>query len=199
MFSSYTGVILSEGANSRLDGVNKAFMRIGEKRIIDRIYDIFCEFFNEIILVTNDPAAYLDWDLKIVTDCYPVGNSLAGIHAGLFYSSNPYAFFTACDMPFMQKKLIETLICAVKPQIDVVIPETSAGVEPLCAIYSKRLVARIENQLEKHEYKIQKMFNKVFVKKISEKDIRATDPELISFLNINTPDLFQKAKEIIQE
>lgn len=199
MLSSYTGVILSGGFNSRFEGANKALMHIGEKRILDRVYDLFCEFFNEIILVTNDPAAYLDWDLKIVTDCYPVRSSLAGIHAGLFYSSNSHAFVAACDMPFMQKKLIETLICAVRPQIDIVIPETASGIEPLCAVYSKSLITQIENQLGKHEYKIVKMLNKARVKKIPEKDIRAIDPELISFFNINSPALLQKAKEIAQD
>jgi molybdopterin-guanine dinucleotide biosynthesis protein A len=196
MLSSYTGVILAGGLNSRFSGANKAFIQIGNKRIIDHIYDVFRELFVEIILVTNDPSKYLGWNLKIVTDIYPARSSLTGIHAGLFYATCSHAFITACDTPFLKKDLVEALICAVLPQTDIVIPETSAGIEPLCAVYSKRCLKQIENQLDKKEYKIQGFFNKVRVIKISEDEIRAKDPELTSFFNVNTPFAFEKAKEM---
>ena len=196
MLSSYTGVILAGGLNSRFSGANKAFIQIGNKRILDHIYNVFREFFEEIILVTNDPLKYLGWDLKIVTDIYPTRSSLTGIHAGLFYATGSHAFITACDTPFLKKELIETILCAVEPQIDIIIPETSAGIEPLCAVYSKRCLKQIENQLDKQEYKIQGFFNKVRVVKISENEIRAKDPELTSFFNVNTPCAFEKAKEM---
>lgn len=196
MLSSCTGVILAGGLNSRFSGANKAFIQIGDKRIIEHIYDVFRELFEEIILVTNDPLKYLGRDLKIVTDIYPVRSSLTGIHAGLFYTTGSHAFITACDTPFLKKELVEAVVCAVKPQTDIVIPETSAGIEPLCAVYSKRCLKQIENQLDKQEYKIQRFFSKVRVVKISENKIRAKDPELTSFFNVNTPNAFEKAKEM---
>jgi molybdopterin-guanine dinucleotide biosynthesis protein A len=199
MFSSFTGVILAGGLNTRFSGANKALMQIGGIQILDRIYTVFNEIFEEIILVTNDPAKYLDWDLKIVTDIYPYRSSLTGIHAGLFYSTKPHSFITACDTPFLNKELVEAIICAVEPQTDIVIPETSTGLEPLCAVYSKRCQKPIENQLEKEEFKINSFFSKVRLKKISENELRQKDPELTSFFNVNTPSSLEKAKEIIQE
>lgn len=198
MLSSYSGVILAGGLNSRFSGANKAFMQIGSKRILDHIYDVFSELFEEIILVTNDPSKYLGWDLKIVTDIYPARSSLTGIQAGLFYATGSHAFITACDTPFLKKELIETIICAVEPQIDIIIPETSAGIEPLFAVYSKKCLKQIENQLQKQEFKIQKFFNKVRVRTISENELRAKDPELTSLFNVNNPSSLEKAKEIKQ-
>lgn len=198
MLSSYSGIILAGGLNSRFSGANKAFMQIGSKRILDHIYDVFSELFEEIILVTNDPLKYLGWNMKIVTDIYPARSSLTGIHAGLFYTTGSHAFITACDTPFLKKDLVEALIFAVLPQTDIVVPETSAGIEPLCAVYSKRCLKQIENQLDKQEYKIQRFFNKVRVVKISEDEIRAKDPELTSFFNVNNPSSLEKAKEIKQ-
>jgi len=196
MLSPYSGIILAGGLNSRFSGANKAFIQIGNKRILDNIYDVFRELFEEIILVTNDPLKYLGWDLKIVTDIYPARSSLTGIHAGLFYATSSHSFITACDTPFLKKELIETIICAVELQTDIIIPETSAGIEPLCAVYSKRCLKQIENQLDKQEYKIQKFFNKVRVKKLSDNELRANDPELTSFFNVNNPASLEKAKEI---
>ncbi|MBW2674523.1 MAG: NTP transferase domain-containing protein, partial [Deltaproteobacteria bacterium] len=62
-----TGIILSGGKNARM-GENKAFIRVDGERIIDRTIRIFRELFDEIVLVTNEPLAYLEFDLKIVTD-----------------------------------------------------------------------------------------------------------------------------------
>ncbi|MDP3284640.1 MAG: molybdenum cofactor guanylyltransferase [Desulfobacterales bacterium] len=196
MISSYSGVILAGGLNSRFSGANKAFMQIGGKRILDHIYDVFSELFEEIILVTNDPLKYLEWDLKIVTDIYSARSSLTGVHAGLFYATGSHAFITACDTPFLKKDLVEAVIRTVKTQTDIVIPETTAGTEPLCSVYSKRCLNHIENQLEKNDYKIQRFFNKVRVVKISENELRLKDPELTSFFNVNTPLALEKAKEM---
>lgn len=199
MSYSCTGVILAGGLNKRFSGANKALIQIGGKLILDRIYDVFSNLFDEIILVTNDPVKYIGWDLKIVTDIYPYRSSLTGIHTGIFYSTKPHSFITACDTPFLKKELVEAIISAVEPQIDIIIPETSSGLEPLCAVYSKRCQKPIENQIEKQEFKIDKLFNKVRVKKISDKELRAKDPELTSFFNVNTPSTLEKAKAILRD
>jgi molybdenum cofactor guanylyltransferase len=199
MFSSISGIILSGGLSRRFSGANKALIQVGGTHILDRIYTVFSELFEEIILVTNDPIEYISWNLKIVTDIYPYRSSLTGIHAGLFYSTKPYSFMTACDTPFLKKELIETLLCAVEPNIDIVIPETPTGLEPLCAVYSKRCQKPIQNQLEKQEFKIDKFFNRVRVKRISDKELRLQDPELTSFFNVNTPSSLDKAKEMIRK
>jgi molybdenum cofactor guanylyltransferase len=199
MLRPFTGIILAGGLNKRFSGTNKALIQIGGLQILDRLYTVFNEIFDEIILVTNDPVKYVNWDLKIVTDIYPCRSSLTGIHAGIFYSSKPYSFITACDTPFLKKGLVEALLCAVEPNIDIVIPETSTGLEPLCAVYSKRCQKPIENQLEKKEFKIDTFFSNVRVKKISVNELRLNDPDLTSFFNVNTPSSLEMAKEIIQE
>jgi molybdopterin-guanine dinucleotide biosynthesis protein A len=195
MKNKFTGVILAGGKNSRFSGKNKALVSIGGKRILDRIYEVFTILFDKIILVTNDPLQYMEWDFDIVTDIFPIRSSLTGIHTGLFYITTPYAFFVACDIPFIKKELIEILLENVEPGIDIVIPETSKGIEPLCSVYSKRCFKPIEKQLEKKSLKIQRMFQKVRVKKISEHILRTIDPDLVSFSNINTPDDLAMAKQ----
>ncbi|MBW2338712.1 MAG: molybdenum cofactor guanylyltransferase [Deltaproteobacteria bacterium] len=132
-----SGVILSGGLSTRFDGAHKAFMRVGGKRIIDRLYEVFSDLFDEIILVTNHPEQFLNLDLTIVTDIFDLRSSLTGIHAGLFYMKNPYAFFSACDTPFLNKALVEILVEQIEQKFDIIMPETAAGFEPLCAIYSK--------------------------------------------------------------
>ncbi|MBT8351390.1 MAG: molybdenum cofactor guanylyltransferase [Deltaproteobacteria bacterium] len=193
-----TGVILAGGMNTRFSGQPKAFISVGGKRIIDHLYSIFNALFEDIILVTNDPHKFLEWDIKIVADLFAVRSSITGIHAGLFYTLNPHAFFAACDTPFLKKELVETIISSIEQGIDVVVPQTQAGFEPLCAVYSKKCLKPIEEQILQNQLTIRKLFKKRRVKKIPEKILRIQDPDLVSFYNINTPQDQEKAEKMFK-
>ena len=189
---------MAGGQNERFSGMNKAFISVGGKRILDRIYQIFDSLFDEVILVANDPLRYLEWDFHIVSDIFPFRSSLTGIHTGLFFTNNFYTFFTACDIPFLKKELVETIIDSIESGIDAIIPESPKGIEPLCAVYSKRCLKPVENNLIQKELKIKQFFKKIRVKKLPENVLRGKDPELVSFFNINTPDDLARAERIIQ-
>jgi hypothetical protein len=51
--------------------------------------------------IANRPRDFLEWDALIVPDIFPVRSSLTGIHAGLFYASHPFAFFSACEKKYV--------------------------------------------------------------------------------------------------
>jgi molybdenum cofactor guanylyltransferase len=193
-----SGVILAGGLNTRFSGTNKAFLGIGGKRILDSVYDLFSSVFDEVLIVTNQPEDYLEWNANIVSDIFQVRSSLTGIHAGLFYARHPFVFVTACDTPFLKKEIVETLIQAIAPDTAVVIPETAAGMEPLCAVYAKTCLALVERQIQAKKFKIQSMFKKIRVKKIPEATLREKDPELVSFFNINTETDFLTAGQRVK-
>lgn len=191
-----TGVILAGGENKRLPGIHKGFIEIAEVRIIDRILSLFNRLFDEIIVVTNKPELYYDFDAKIVTDIFPVKSSLAGIHAGLFYSSNDNIFVSACDTPYLNVNLVKKILDSIEQSKTVVVPEVELGLEPLCAVYSKRCIPHIEESIKKGKMSIRSFFTKNRTKKISEPVLRKFDKDLISFFNINTEDDLKEAKRI---
>ena len=193
-----TGVILAGGQAKRFEGHNKAFIRIGGRRILDRLLDVYDRFFDPIVLVTNDPAAYMDVDALIVSDHYPVRSSLNGLHAGLFAAAHEYAFFAACDTPFIKDTMIRRILDRIERKADLIIPATSAGYEPMCAVYKKTCLPAMKWQLEHDRLKIQGLFRKVRVKTIPEDDLRTVDPELISFFNINTPEDLIRAQTLYE-
>jgi molybdopterin-guanine dinucleotide biosynthesis protein A len=194
-----TGVILAGGENSRFSGKNKALMKIGGERILDRIFEVMSGVFDDIILVTNDPGQYLEWDATIVTDLLPVRSSLTGIHTGLFYARTDYAFFTASDAPFLKKEMIAAVVDGISQDIDIVMPETDQGREPLCAVYSRNCLEAARHNIETGRLKIMRTFRKKNIKIISEKASRKADPRLLSFFNINTPEDLQMAETIVRE
>jgi molybdopterin-guanine dinucleotide biosynthesis protein A len=84
-------------------------------RIIDRLVEVFSTLFDEIIIVTNQPLDFLEWNALIVTDIFPARSSLTGIHTGLFYAGHPFAFFSACDTPFLKRAVVETVLKQIGP------------------------------------------------------------------------------------
>jgi molybdenum cofactor guanylyltransferase len=194
-----TGIILAGGESKRLHNVEKSNLLVGNKRIIERMMTVFEKLFNEIILVSNRPTSYLEWDTLIVKDLYTKRSSLTGIHSGLYYTKTEHAFIAACDTPFLRLDLVKTIIQNIQQGIDVVLPRTSIGIEPLCAVYSRRCIQAVQNALDRNNLKIRNLFNKLKVKEVSEMNLRKADPELVSFYNINTPDDLETANRMISK
>ena len=63
-----SGVILSGGQNRRMRGLNKAFIDIDGKIIIDKTITLFKDLFKEVIIVTNCPEEYRKY--RNVHFCY---------------------------------------------------------------------------------------------------------------------------------
>ena len=194
-----SAVILSGGLNSRMGGRNKAFLNIGGTLILDRILNTLEQIFSDIILVTRQPDLYDKWNIRVVEDIFDVRSSLTGIHAGLVNASQEHAFFIACDTPFLKKELADKLLNTLKPDIDIIVPVIDDHYEPLCAIYSKRCIPFIEEQLNTNKFKIIKFFDNMKVKTLSKKLLAKSDPELISFFNENTPQALEKSRSLNKE
>ena len=189
-----TGIILAGGKNSRM-GVDKAFLEIDGMRIIDKTIAIYRELFSEIIIVTNDPLAYLEFaDAAVVTDIYKAKGPLGGIYTGLFYSKNNYAFVSACDMPFLNKDFIGHLISQTG-KYDVIVPELTNGFQPLQAIYSRQCLPAIKRLLLLDKLKITGFYRDMRVLTIPENQIRPFDADNRLFQNLNTPEDMAKVKD----
>jgi molybdenum cofactor guanylyltransferase len=195
MNETVTGIILAGGESKRIKAENKAFLKIGGKRLFDYIYDVMVGLFPEIIIVTNKPLDYLEWNAKIITDIFDERSSLTGVQAGLASIQTDYAFVCSCDAPFLKKAMVELVLSKMSPETDVVVPKVSKGLEPLCALYAKRCVKVMENNLKNKKFAIRASYQSLRVKKIEETVLRQCDPELISFFNINTREDLEAAKK----
>lgn len=185
---------MAGGAASRLGGRSKCLFRINGRRILPDLLEKLSECFSEVLISTRDPLPYLDLGVPPVFDKSPERCSLAGIHGGLAACIADRAFIVPCDTPFLKPELIRLLVSRIRPGIDVVIPVRDDGrVEPLCAIYSKRCLPHIADQLARGDKKIINFFDKVNVLTVPETDLRIADPCLDSFINLNTPEDVKKA------
>ena len=191
-----TGIILAGGKSSRI-GVNKAFLKIGRKSIIESIISRISPIFPQIILITNHPDEFLflkKSSLSLFPDVVHGANSMGGIYSGLSHSKTRYNFLFACDMPFVNPELVSYMIKETQGN-DIVIPEGKTGYEPLHAIYSKNCLKSFKKLIQKGDLKITNIFKFVKVKVITQKEVSRFDPEGIAFFNVNTMADYNKIKE----
>jgi len=214
-----TGIILAGGKSLRI-GKKKAFLKIGNKTFLDILINKLMPLVSEIIISVKsikeftgsippihttmlNKAVSMGW-IKLVQDVFPtrfalaesrrIRSSLIGIYSALRSMKSDYGFVIGCDMPSVPEKLIRYLIRRRKG-FDVVIPKGAKGLEPLCALYSKRCLSPMEQSIRRQDFKIIDFFSEVKVKIIPLSDIKGLDNNVVS--NINTAEDLQHAQKML--
>jgi molybdopterin-guanine dinucleotide biosynthesis protein A len=202
-----TGVILAGGENKRMP-VLKAFIEVEGKKIIERNLKLMSQLFKEIFIVTNQPEAYLYLRIPLFGDIYNIRGPMTGVFTALVNSSTPWVFISACDMPFLNERLIRYMY-SKKNNFDAVVPRFTYSpkiplnkwkyravkgktrtnyTEPLFAFYSKSLLLLMEKAILAGKPAIKDFLKNKKVKYITVKEIKEVDPEGKSFVNLNTPE-----------
>jgi len=189
-------IVLSGGEGKRL-GTDKAFLRIGSRVLIEGIVKKMARIGDEVIIVTNSPQKYSHLEARLVGDVYPGKGALGGIYSGLRTARSDHSLVVACDMPFLDLRLLRYMIL-LSPGQDVVIPRVGGLTEPLHAIYSKQCLQPIERVLAGGGRRIIDFFPEVRVRYIEEQEIRLFDPQCLSFFNINAPADLEKARSLVR-
>ena len=182
-----SAAILAGGANKRFQGKTKANIQISGVRIIARTIKILHDIFDDIVIVTNTPDEFKGYKhYTLVPDEIKNVGPLGGIHAAMKAAKNDSVFVFASDMPCISSNLIRQHIeFYQKRRCDAAIPRIKDFKEPLHAIYSTRIVEKLDDYLKNaHDYSIES-----FLKNLNIRYHNLEDSEEIrkSFININTP------------
>ncbi len=176
-------------------GQEKAYLRIGERTIIEEQRDILGRIFDEIIVVAKTQNNFKNIDAKVVTDIIPDLGPLGGLYSGLAVSSNIHSFLIACDMPFINLELIDYMIKQIGEN-DIVVPLSSNGIETLFAVYSLNCMETIWRQIEFRNLRLQDILNFFKVRYISQEEVEKFDPKEFSFFNVNNLKDYEEALRI---
>lgn len=190
LIEDITAVILAGGKSSRF-GSNKALAKFKGIRLIERVTDVLSTIFTKLIIITNSPIEYSYLNIPLYQDLIEGLGPIGGIYTGLDAMDNDWAFFCACDMPFINEDLVRH-ITEVKNGYDAVVPKVDWKMEPLHALYSKKCLPFIKKLILAEEYQTVKSFKNINVKFVEEDEIKRFDPLLRAFLNVNKQDELEK-------
>ena len=193
-----SAIILAGGKNTRMDGQDKAFLKIDGRPVIEILVDRLKDLVDEIIIVTNSPQKYKNFKVSLAADEKPDKGPLMGIYSGLKFSSSKYNFIVACDMPFVKIPLIRHMIESID-NYDVIVPKIDGKFHPLFGIYSKECAPVIEEMLNQDVLKISDIFPKLKACFLSRQELEKFDKGLVSLMNVNTMEDLAKTKEIQED
>jgi molybdopterin-guanine dinucleotide biosynthesis protein A len=177
--------IMAGGKSVRM-GTDKAFVPFRGKTMIEHVIERVQGLSEDIFIVTNKPESFEVFGFPTVSDIYQNCGPLGGIHTALHHLLSGHLLIVACDMPWLERDLLDYMI-SVRAEGDIVVPRWDKFPEPLHAIYSKTCQGPVEDSLDSGVLKVVGFYGKVTVRYVERNEIERFDPHGRSFANLNTP------------
>ncbi len=193
-------LVIQAGGNSRRMGEDKGLKLFLGRPLIQRVVERVSLLAAEILVTTNHPADYAFLNLPLIPDLIPGRGALGGLYTALASASQPVVAVVACDMPFASVALLEAAISTLlREEVDVVIPRSAGGLEPLHAVYRRpACLPFIQAAITANQLKIIDWFSSVRVRELGLEEVAVIDPSGLTFQNVNTPEEFSEAERLAQ-
>lgn len=185
------GLILAGGKSSRMGGRHKGALACGQETFLEHtiremqkeVTHLWISYGREIL---DDVQA-----CGVVLDEYPGCGPIGGIHAGLKVCEAEMMYAAACDMPFLKRELFLELRKELG-DFDGAVPVVDGKIHPLAAIYRKRILPVLEQQIKKGDYRLRDVLSKL---KIVYIDMSEREEFREMLQNINTTEEYRQMFE----
>ncbi len=189
---AYCALILAGGMGSRLGYQEKALIDINGRPLISFVIETLEKAVDDVIIsVRNrEQGELIDSRMpgyRFAYDDYRNRGPLAGILSGLSACGEEYCFIAACDMPFINENAVNLLFKKIE-KFDAALPRWDDGsLEPLHAVYRCRpMIRETKKAIESGETVILAPVFRLNVNYVGMEEIKNYDPELRTFMNVNT-------------
>jgi molybdenum cofactor guanylyltransferase len=199
-----SGIILAGGQSRRM-GTPKAALAFGNSTILERIVEELRIAFDDILIMAAPlesevfPIEHLLQSaaapVHLLRDRGPFEGAAVALARGLAAVADDIAFVCSCDLPLLRCELALAL-CEMLDGYDAVIPDIGGQPQPLCAVYRRSAVSVIERQLAAGERRLTHLTAALKAYRPGEAELRQFDPDLRSFLNVNTREAYERALAI---
>jgi molybdopterin-guanine dinucleotide biosynthesis protein A len=186
-----TAAILTGGNNRRMRG-EKALLPLGDKPLVMHVAERARKLSSDVFLVAPENQRHKDLGLPYEVDRHPGIGPIAGLEAALLALSNECLLLMACDMPFVDPAVIQLLLQEWNPKHQVVAFRIDGILHPMPALYRRDVLFAVERLLARREYDLQQLFGEVRVKEVPEEKVIRIDPDLKSFVNLNTQEAYRR-------
>ena len=176
--------ILCGGDSSRF-GSDKTKVKFENRPLYRHVWDKLEGKSDDVFLQT---APGDDYDLPTRTDLVSGMGPLGGIYSALFHARHDWLFVVACDLPYLDSRIVDELLPRAGEDTEVVIPRWDNGyLEPLTALYHSSVNPTLEEVLEGGTRKIADFYDHLEkVKKVPVEEL-TEDGKIPSncFFNLN--------------
>ena len=120
---------------------------------------------------------------------FPDGGPLAGLHAVMAATEKRAVLCLPCDLPFFTPEAVGRLLLEYGDEDALVLTDSAGRVHPLCGIYARSLLPRVEEMLKSGERRIMDLLSRSRTRFLSPVDASSD----IIFFNMNTPEDYSEA------
>jgi len=186
------GVILAGGQARRFAGAVKPLLEVDRRTIFDRQCDVLRGLCSTIVVAAQQPAPWAN--VPVVRDQFSDGGPLAGVHAGIRYTheaGDTWCLVVAGDMPHLRADVLQLLLAQRddQPAASAIAFELDGRPQPLCTLFHVSAMAVLERRLAAGQGKVAAALldSAMATQFVREATVRAVDPTLASFHNVNSP------------
>lgn len=190
-------IAIQAGGESSRMGQDKALVPLAGRPMIEHVLTRIQGLGEEILVTTNQPDAYEKLGVALASDAEPGAGALPGLQTALQAAHGDTVLVLACDMPFVNRLLLEYLL-SLAEEADVVVPRWDGRYQTLHAVYARKKVLRaVERVLDEGERRMISFYPYVRVHTVSPEKIAEFDPKGRSFFNVNTPEDLAEAERFL--
>jgi molybdenum cofactor guanylyltransferase len=141
--------------------------------------------------------------VRVVEDAAEGRGPVQGLAAGLAAVAGEaeLAYVSSTDVPLLHPAFVRAVVrAASEDDVDVALPVVHGFRHPLAAAYRTTIVGVVEELIAEDQMRAGNLFERSRVRELSEEDLlrdrelAAADPELLSVLNVNEPDEYERAR-----
>jgi molybdopterin-guanine dinucleotide biosynthesis protein A len=141
--------------------------------------------------------------VRVAEDAAEGRGPLQGLAAGLAAVAGKaeVAYVSSTDVPLLHPAFVgAVLTAATREDVDVALPVVHGHKHPLAAAYRTSLLPAVEELIDQDRMRPAFLFERSRVRELSEEDLlrdrelAEADPELLSVLNVNEPDDYERAR-----
>jgi len=196
--------VLAGGASSRF-GRDKALVRFGTKPLLLEIVQLAHSCASGVAVVAADQKyTDLDGKLEIIEDQWPGEGPLGGIITALQHTAATapecrWNLILSCDMPLLTTEWLQFLVAHAHEsdkEIQVILPHSAHGPEPLCACYRASAGRPLKNDFDRGVRKVTQALKQVRTEVLDESVWKRFDSAGRLFWNMNTPADFEEAQRL---
>ena len=199
------GVVLAGGRSTRM-GRPKAGLEWHGSTLLRRVAGIVERAVDGPVVVVRAPGQdlpELPAAVELADDAHEGRGPLEGLKAGLAAVAGraEAAYVSSTDVPLLHPAFIRTVLRALEREdVEVALPVAHGFRHPLAAAYRTSLLETVEELIAEDRMRPAFLFERSRVRELDEPallldaELRREDPELLSLLNVNDKDEYDRAR-----
>lgn len=156
------------------------------RSIIVRQVEVLQRVAAQIFIVANDAERFADLGLPVHPDRVIGAGAMGGVYTALEVSPAENVIVVACDMPFLDARLLRRLV-DLAAEVDAAWIRSANGPEPLLACYRRDARFAVRQAMDSGRLKLADLAADLRVRELAADDLEAFGPVDELLANLNSP------------